>query len=200
MNFSNRYLLQYPVRLFTGNLLTVLQTRTLTCPANNDNFLYLLRRDGRVADGGGLENRCPVLNGTVGSNPTPSAIFFLYTMWRDGRVGRRRSPAKRVYTQKAYRGFESLSLRHYFRITADCIFSSRCYLLQQQHILYYGTAGTHVSYFTQQADTYDICLLSSGQIEKVASRLWAYNNGTPCFFPLSMIRAHDGRCIDGDRQ
>ena len=30
-----------------------------------------------MADGGGLENRCPVLNGTVGSNPTPSAIFFL---------------------------------------------------------------------------------------------------------------------------
>ncbi len=29
-----------------------------------------------MADGGGLENRCPVLNGTVGSNPTPSAIFF----------------------------------------------------------------------------------------------------------------------------
>ena len=35
-----------------------------------------MRRDGRVADGGGLENRCPVLNGTVGSNPTPSAIYF----------------------------------------------------------------------------------------------------------------------------
>ena len=41
-------------------------------------FKGILRRDGRVADGGGLENRCPVLNGTVGSNPTPSAIFFLY--------------------------------------------------------------------------------------------------------------------------
>lgn len=32
--------------------------------------------------------------------------------WSDGRVGRRRSPAKRVYAVKAYRGFESLSLRH----------------------------------------------------------------------------------------
>jgi hypothetical protein len=29
-----------------------------------------------VAEGGGLENRCPVMNGTVGSNPTPSAIIL----------------------------------------------------------------------------------------------------------------------------
>ena len=31
-----------------------------------------------MAEGGGLENRCPVMNGTVGSNPTPSAISFLF--------------------------------------------------------------------------------------------------------------------------
>jgi hypothetical protein len=30
---------------------------------------------------------------------------------RDGRVGRRRSPAKGVWGQKPHRGFESLSLR-----------------------------------------------------------------------------------------
>jgi hypothetical protein len=29
-----------------------------------------------VVEGGGLENRCPVLSGTVGSNPTPSATKF----------------------------------------------------------------------------------------------------------------------------
>lgn len=32
-------------------------------------------------------------------------------MRSDGRVGRRRSPAKRVYGDNPYRGFESLSLR-----------------------------------------------------------------------------------------
>ena len=29
-----------------------------------------------MVEGGGLENRCPVLSGTVGSNPTPSARKF----------------------------------------------------------------------------------------------------------------------------
>lgn len=32
-------------------------------------------------------------------------------LWSDGRVGRRRSPAKRVYGYKPYRRFESVSLR-----------------------------------------------------------------------------------------
>jgi hypothetical protein len=34
-----------------------------------------------------------------------------HCLWSDGRVGRRRSPAKRVYGQKPYRRFESVSLR-----------------------------------------------------------------------------------------
>ena len=33
------------------------------------------RRSGRVAEGGGLENRC-TREGTVGSNPTSSAMFL----------------------------------------------------------------------------------------------------------------------------
>ena len=33
------------------------------------------RRGGRADECGGLENRCPGLTGTVGSNPTPSAQF-----------------------------------------------------------------------------------------------------------------------------
>ena len=32
------------------------------------------RRDGREVEGGGLENRCPVMSGTGGSNPSPSAM------------------------------------------------------------------------------------------------------------------------------
>ena len=48
----------------------------------------------------------------VGSNPTPSAAEeFGFIFRRDGRVGRRRSPAKRVLRDKRSRGFESLSLR-----------------------------------------------------------------------------------------
>ena len=35
----------------------------------------IARRDGREVEGGGLENRCPVMSGTGGSNPSPSASF-----------------------------------------------------------------------------------------------------------------------------
>ena len=38
--------------------------------------LFEAGRGDRVADGDGLENRCPC-KGTVGSNPTPSAILKL---------------------------------------------------------------------------------------------------------------------------
>lgn len=37
------------------------------------------RRDGRVVEGGGLENRFPVLRNGA-SNPSPSDIFYLITM------------------------------------------------------------------------------------------------------------------------
>ena len=40
-----------------------------------------------MAEGGGLENRCPVMNGTVGSNPTPSAIIFNSPFFPNGSGG-----------------------------------------------------------------------------------------------------------------
>jgi hypothetical protein len=40
------------------------------------------RRSGRVAEGGGLENRC-ARKGTGGSNPSSSAADEI---WRDGRA------------------------------------------------------------------------------------------------------------------
>jgi hypothetical protein len=44
-------------------------------------------------------------------------------IWSDGRVGRRRSPAKRVYGLKPYRRFESVSLRQLFEgILRDSLF------------------------------------------------------------------------------
>ncbi len=44
------------------------------CSASIRASHFLLRRGARVADRGGLENRCPCKR-TVGSNPTLSAIF-----------------------------------------------------------------------------------------------------------------------------
>ena len=35
-----------------------------------------------------------------------------FVFWRDDRAGRRCTTGNRVYSQKVYRGFESLSLRH----------------------------------------------------------------------------------------
>ena len=37
------------------------------------------RRDGRVVDGGGLENHC-TRKGTGGSNPSPSTILNLFLL------------------------------------------------------------------------------------------------------------------------
>ena len=72
-----------------------------------------------MVEGGGLENRCPVMSGTVGSNPTPSANMIRHFLpRRDGRVGLRRSPAKRVCGLKLHHGFESHSLRHLNNLAA----------------------------------------------------------------------------------
>ena len=54
----------------TGGLLTRAPVEILF--ARRWCYHYLARRDGRVDDCGGLENRCAG-DGTVGSNPTPSA-------------------------------------------------------------------------------------------------------------------------------
>ncbi len=41
-----------------------------------------------------------------------STMKLLFVFWRDDRAGRRCTTGNRVYSQKVYRGFESLSLRH----------------------------------------------------------------------------------------
>ena len=73
-----------------------------------------LRRGTEVAITGPTRNRLFWETGTVGSNPTLSAISLNCgsNMRRDARVGLRGTTGNRVYAHKAYRGFESLSLRH----------------------------------------------------------------------------------------
>ena len=63
---------------------------------------------------GPTRNRLSWETGTVGSNPTLSATFLPHCpqRGRDARVGLRGTTGNRVYAQKVYRGFESLSLRH----------------------------------------------------------------------------------------
>lgn len=52
---------------------------------------------------------------TPSENPARDALAdSIVPMRRGGRVGRRRSPAKRVYGVELYRGFESLPLRQKF--------------------------------------------------------------------------------------
>jgi hypothetical protein len=96
-----------------------------------------------VADGGGLENRCPVLNGTVGSNPTPSAIVFLRI--RCGEMAELVEGARLLSECTLKRCTEgsnpSLSANEVNSI-ADCISSSRFDLQQQQHILLLRRMGT----------------------------------------------------------
>ena len=65
-----------------------------------------------MVEGNGLENR-RTGNGTQGSNPCLSAIYcFQLIFWKGGRVVEC-APLLRVCTLLGYRGFESLSFRHY---------------------------------------------------------------------------------------
>ena len=57
------------------------------CLVQRQKRVLLVRRSGRVAEGGGLENRC-AREGTVGSNPTSSAtsvsplLSVLFSPWK----------------------------------------------------------------------------------------------------------------------
>ncbi len=76
---------------------------------------FLLRRDGRAVEGGGLENRWAKAPWVRILLPPPWATKKASggTSRRDGRAGRRRSPAKRVYAERCTVGSNpTLSATH----------------------------------------------------------------------------------------
>src|SRR5512137_2789102 len=59
--------------------------RQIVCRTADQFPRPFVRRDGRVAEGGGLLNRCTVKSRTGGSNPPLSAIFH-NPFWSDLRL------------------------------------------------------------------------------------------------------------------
>jgi hypothetical protein len=69
---------------------------------------HVARRDGRVDEGGGLENHCGLMP-TGGSNPSPSALKM--NCWGGAGVAERGRLLSACRGQNLYRGFESLPPR-----------------------------------------------------------------------------------------